>query len=135
MLFRSYTFIVTAMESEPYQVIRFYCGRGKMENFIKEGKEGFGFCAVSSSTKVVNANRLQLHTLAYNLFNWFRRLALAAKMRKLRIDTVRLKLLKIATRVVRSARYTTFKLCSSCPYKNEFYETLQNIRQLQPQLE
>ena len=130
-----YTFIVTAMESEPYQVIRFYCGRGKMENFIKEGKEGFGFCAVSSSTKVVNANRLQLHTLAYNLFNWFRRLALAAKMRKLRIDTVRLKLLKIATRVVRSARYTTFKLCSSCPYKNEFYETLQNIRQLQPQLE
>ena len=62
-------------------------------------------------------------------------LALAAKMRKLRIDTVRLKLLKIATRVVRSARYTTFKLCSSCPYKNEFYETLQNIRQLQPQLE
>ena len=58
--------------------------RGKMENFIKEGKEGFGFCAVSSSTKVVNANRLQLHTLAYNLFNWFRRLALAAKMRKLR---------------------------------------------------
>ena len=105
-----------------------------MENFIKEGKEGFDFCGVSSKTKLVNANRLQLHMLAYNLFNWFRRLALAARMRKLRIGTIRLKLLKIAARVVHSARYTTFKLCSSCAYKSEFFETLRNIRQLQPQL-
>ena len=29
----------------------------------------------------------------------------------------------------------TKKLCSSCPYKNEFYEILENIRRLQPQLE
>ena len=130
-----YTFVVTTMESEPYQIIQFYCGRGKMENFIKEGKEGFDFSAVSSKSKVVNANRLQLHSLAYNLFNWFRRIALAANMRKLRIDTVRLKLIKIAARVVHSARYITFKLCSSCPYKREFYETLSNINQLQPQLE
>lgn len=64
-----YTFIVTDMESEPYQVIQFYCGRGKMENFIKEGKDGFDFSAVSSQSKTVNANRLQMHGLAYNLFN------------------------------------------------------------------
>lgn len=130
-----YTFIVTTMEDlEPYQVIQFYCGRGKMENFIKEGKSGFDFSAVSSSTMVVNANRLQIHVLAYNLFNWFRRLALAANMRKMRIDTIRLKLLKVAAKVVRSARYKYFKLCSSCPYKKEFYETLANIQGLQPQL-
>jgi len=61
-----YTFIVTTMESEPYQVIQFYCGRGKMENFIKESKSGFDFASVSSSSKVVNANRLQVHALAYN---------------------------------------------------------------------
>ena len=51
-------------------------------------------------------------------------------MRKQRIDTVRLKLLKIAAKVVHSARYITFKLCSSCPHKNEFYETLSNIGKL-----
>ncbi len=129
-----YTFIATTMESAPYQVIQFYCGRGKMENFIKEGKSGFDFASVSSSSKVVNANRLQVHALAYNLFNWFRRLALAADMRKMRIDTIRLKLLKVATKVVRSARYKYFKLCSSCPYKKEFYETLANIQRLQPHL-
>lgn len=130
-----YTFIVTTMEAEPYQVIQFYCGRGKMENFIKEGKSGFDFSSVSSRSKVVNANRLQVHVLAYNLFNWFRRLALSASMRKQRIDTIRLKLLKIAAKAVRSARYIVFKLCSSCLYKQEFYDTLSNIRQLQPQLE
>ncbi len=130
-----YTFIVTTLEMEPYQVLWFYCGRGQMENFIKEGKSGFDFACVSSSSKLVNANRLFVHALAYNLFNWFRRLALAASMRKLRIDTIRLKLLKIAARVVRSARYKYFKLCSSCPYKNEFYETLENIWNLHPQLE
>ncbi|MBQ6504967.1 MAG: transposase, partial [Flexilinea sp.] len=43
-----------------------------------------------------------------------------------------LKLIKIAARIVRSARYVVFKLCSSCPFQNEFYETLHNIRQLQP---
>ena len=56
-------------------------------------------------------------------------------MRKQRIDTVRLKLLKIAAKVVHSARYITFKRCSSCPYKNEFYETLSNIGKLNVQLE
>ena len=129
-----YTFVVTTMESKPYQVIRFYCARGKMENFIKECKDGFDFSSVSSRSKVVNANRLRMHALAYNLFNWFRRLVLAVSMRKQRIDTVRLKLLKVAAKVVRSARSITFKLCSSCPYKEEFYETLHNIQRLKLQI-
>lgn len=130
-----FTFIVTNMDSSPEDVIRFYCKRGTMENFIKESKNGFDFAAVSSSSKIVNANRLQVHALTYNIFNWFKRLALSAKMRKQQINTIRLKLLKIAAKVVHSARYTVFKLCSSCPYKDEFYETLENIRNLQPRLE
>ena len=129
-----YTFIVTNMDMEPYQIIQFYCGRGKMENFIKEGKSGFDLAAVSSRSKVVNANRMRLHMLAYNLFNWFRRLVLPANMRKQQVDTIRLKLIKIAARAIHSARSITFKLCSSCPYKKEFYRTLENIQQLSVQL-
>ena len=130
-----YTFIVTNMESSPEYLIKFYCKRGLMENFIKESKTGFDFASVNSHTRIVNANRLQIHALAYNIFNWFRRLTLSANMRKQRIDTVRLKLLKIAAKVIRSARYITFKLCSSCPYKDEFYNTLYNISKLCIQLE
>ena len=132
---RMYTFIITNMDSKAEKVVKFYCKRGAMENYIKESKNGFDFAAVSSSSKIVNANRLQIHALAYNIFSWFKRLALSAAMRKQQIDTIRLKLLKIAAKVVHSARYITFKLCSSCPYKDEFYETLENIRCLQPKLE
>ena len=42
------------------------------ENFIKESKSGFDFSAVSSHNRIVNANRVQVHALAYNIFNWFR---------------------------------------------------------------
>ena len=134
-LIHKFTFIVTNMDSSAEELIRFYCKRGLMENFIKESKNGFDFASMSSSSKVVNVNRLQVHALTYNIFNWFKRLVLSSKMRKQQIDTIRLKLLKIAAKVVHSARYITFKLCSSCPYKDEFYETLENIRRLQPKLE
>ena len=90
-----YTFIVTNMDASPEYLIKFYCKRGLMENFIKESKSGFDFASVSSHSRLVNANRLHIHELAYNIFNWFRRLVLSANMRKQRIDTVRLKLLKI----------------------------------------
>ena len=130
-----YTFIVTNMDGAPEELIRFYCKRGAMENFIKESKNGFDFAAVSSQSKIVNANRVQIHALAYNIFNWFKRLVLPKKLQKHTVDTIRVKLLKIAAKAVRSARYITFKLCSSCPYKKEFYETLENIHGLQLNLE
>ena len=38
-----YKFIVTNMDSSPEYLIRFYCKRGLMENFIKESKSGFDF--------------------------------------------------------------------------------------------
>lgn len=40
------------------QVVQYYCGQGKMENFIKEGKNRFDFSSVSSHLMTVNTNRL-----------------------------------------------------------------------------
>ena len=129
-----YTFIVTNMNMTPEETFKYYCNRGTMENFIKECKNGFNFESTPSRFKIVNANRLQLHVLAYNLFNYFRRIVLPENMRKMQVDTIRLKLIKIASKVIKSARYIYFKLCSSCPYQKEFYAILENIRLL-PQLE
>lgn len=58
-----YILIVTNMESSPEYLIKFYCKRGLMENFIKESKTGFDFASVSSHTRIVNANRLQIHAI------------------------------------------------------------------------
>jgi len=84
-----------------------------MENFIKESKNEFGFATMSSHSMLVNANRLQICMLAYNLFNWFRRLCLPGKMKKFRADTIRMKLLKIAGKLVKSARNITFPLITT----------------------
>ena len=126
-----YTFIVTNMDLSPEDVIRFYCNRGRMENYIKESKNGFDFSCMSSHAMLVNAGRLMICMLAYNLFNWFKRLVLPKHFQKMQIETFRLKLIKIAARVIRSARYRSFRFCSSCPYKDEFREIQQNIQQLQ----
>ena len=58
-----YTFVVTNMEFSPEYLIKFYCKRGRMENFIKESTSGFDFASVSSHSRMVNANRLQVHAL------------------------------------------------------------------------
>lgn len=81
-LIHKFSFIVTNMDASPEELIRFYCKRGHMENFIKESKHGFDFASVSSSSKVVNANLLEIHAFSYNLFNWFKPLVLPTKMRK-----------------------------------------------------
>ena len=88
-----HTYIVTNMDLKPSDIIRFYYNRGQMENFIKESKSGFDMDSMSSHSITVNKNRMQISVLVYNVFNWFRRLMLPASMRKLQIDTVRLKLL------------------------------------------
>lgn len=126
----NYTFVVTNMTATPKRVIMFYSNRGTMENFIKESKNGFAFDSLSSTEYIANANKLQLSMLAYNFNNWFRRLALSKSMKSNRMETIRLKLVKIAAKIVNSSRYLTFKLCSSCPYKNEFWDTLNRINNL-----
>ena len=50
---------------------------------------------MSSHSMTVNSNKLQISALEYNLFNWFKRLVLPASIRKLQIDSIRLKLVKI----------------------------------------
>lgn len=82
-----HTFIVTNVDMETYQILQFYCSRGKMENFIREGKNGL--IVVNSHFKVVNANWMWLHMFVYSLFNWLRFVLLSANMRKQQIDAIR----------------------------------------------
>jgi len=125
-----FTFIVTNMALQPKNIVRFYCQRGSMENFIKEAKNGFACDKMSSTTFASNAVKLQLAMLAYNFNNWFRRLCLPKKMQPSRMETLRTKLIKIAGKLVYSGRYWTWKLCGSCVYRREFIQTHQNLSRL-----
>lgn len=125
-----FTFIVTNMMLQPKNVVRFYCQRGHMENFIKEAKNGFACDKMSSTDFTSNAVKLQIAMLAYNINNWFRRLCLPPTMRTSRMETLRNKLVKIAGKLAYSGRYWTWKLCSSCVYRKEFTQTLHNVNRI-----
>lgn len=49
--------------------IQFYCNRGTIENFIKEGKNGFNFDNINCSDFIVNAIKFQIVMLTYYINN------------------------------------------------------------------
>ena len=69
-------FIVTNLSRPAERVVAFYNQRGKAEQYIKEGKNAIKWTRLSCRRFRDNAVRLQLHTLAYNLANFMRTLAL-----------------------------------------------------------
>ncbi|MCK4261037.1 MAG: IS1380 family transposase [Halanaerobiales bacterium] len=129
-LLPSYTFVVTSMKASAKDVIRFYSKRGTMENFIKEAKLDFGMDTLSHSSYIANANRLMQMVLAYNLNNLMRRLCFSEDEKPKRMHTLRTLLTKVAGRFICSGRYSTFKLCSSYPYKSFFVDLFERIELL-----
>jgi hypothetical protein len=69
-------FVVTNLRRSPKRVVKFYNGRGTVEQWIKEGKNALRGTRPSCRRFKGNQARLQLFALAYNLANFLRELAL-----------------------------------------------------------
>ncbi|MCK2124969.1 transposase, partial [Pseudomonas sp. PNPG3] len=88
------------------------------ENYIKEAKNGFYFDHMNSHAFLVNEVKMMLTLLAYNLTNWLRTLCFPEGQKTMQIDTIRTRLIKAASKVVKSGRSLYFKLSSSFVYQN-----------------
>jgi len=98
-----------------------YCARGEMENRIKEQQLGLFADRASCSTMLANQFRLLLSSAAYVLMQTLRRTVLAGtELARAQMSTIRTKLIKIAARVVVSARRVVLHLSSSCPLQPLF---------------
>ena len=129
-LFPVCTFIVTNRDDDPKEIVRLYCKRGNMENFIKESKNEFGFSHMCSHEQITNENRLFIAGLAYNIFNLFRRLCLPTKWQAFRANEVRLRLIHIAGRHIKHAKEKLFRLCSTYMYKEQLLHVYNCINHL-----
>ena len=129
-LFPTCTFIVTNKEDEPKEIVRLYCKRGNMENFIKESKNEFGFCHMCSPDQTTNENRLLIAGLAYNIFNLFRRLCLPQKWQAFRANELRMRVVHIAGRHISHAKEKLFRLCSTYMYQEQFLHIYNCINRL-----
>ncbi|WP_258921412.1 IS1380-like element ISBco1 family transposase [Heyndrickxia coagulans] len=131
-LFFTHSFFVTNFElAFPQDIVRAYQKRGTMENYIKEAKNGFYFDHMNSHAFLVNEVKMMLTLLAYNLTNWLRTLCFPEGQKTMQIDTIRTRLIKAASKVVKSGRSLYFKLSSSFVYQNFFWDVLNRIQKLQ----
>lgn len=131
LLFR-HEYVVTNCSEElsARTMFQLYHNRGTMENFIKEAKNGFYFDKTDSSSFLENHARMMVSLLAYNLINFMKSICLPPKEAGFQVDTLRLRLFKVAGKLVKSGRRLFLKLSSTHVYQQSFYHLLQKIQQL-----
>ena len=88
--------------------------RGQSENYIKDFKLGTKGDRLSCHRFVANSLRMLLYTIAYQLLHELRRLA-TGELRVARIETLRLRVLRVAALVHESARKVWVRMNSSFP--------------------
>lgn len=89
-----------------------------MENRIKEQQLRLFADRTSCHSILANQFRLFLSAAAYMLIESIRRLALkGTELAREQVDTIRIKLFKIASRVIKSVRRIVFHMTSGYPYQ------------------
>lgn len=127
-----HTFFVTNVTDlfTPEAVVRAYQKRGTMENYIKEAKNGFALDKMSSHSFHVNEAKMLVSLLAYNLTNWMRTLSFPKGQKQMQIQTIRTRIVEVASKLVKSGRSLYFKLSSSFVYQKFYWDILTRIQQL-----
>ena len=117
-------FIITSFcDFDPQMIYdQGYCARGQCENFIKDLKNALQADRLSCCAFKANALRLLLHAAAYRLMHAVREAAktIDATLGSMQFDTLRLRLLKVATTVKQSARRIVFAMPHSFPFAAAF---------------
>jgi hypothetical protein len=123
-------FVVTNLPGDPEELYDLlYCQRGEMENRIKE--QQLGLFSDRTSCHAFNANqfRLLLSSAAYVLMEALRRLGLKrTELSRAQVQTIRLKLFKIAARVKQSVRRVVFHLATGYPYQALLQKVLARLQ-------
>ena len=115
-------FVVTSLlTSDPRALYEgLYCARGEMENRIKEQLRLFSD-RLSTATMRANQLRVYFSAMAYTLLEALRRLALGGtEWAQAQVDTLRLRLLKVAAQVRVSARRVCLRFSAAYPWKHLF---------------
>jgi hypothetical protein len=122
-------FVVANVPGDPQELYEeVYCQRGEAENRIKEQQLDLFADRTSCHRFVANQFRLLLSAAAYLLVQALRRTALVGtELAEAQVGTIRLKLFKVAARVLVSARRVVFHLASSYPHQTIFREVYARV--------
>jgi hypothetical protein len=132
---RNPRFVVTSLELfDPETLYRAYCERGRCELWIKDFKNALAADRLSCSAFRANFFRLLLHAAAYRLLHALRGAAAHVSMPlgKAQLDTLRVRLLKIAALVTQSTRRILIRLPGTHPEARTFHHLLEQLPSLAP---
>ena len=123
-------YVVTNLTGEPKVLYDdMYCQRGEAENRIKEAQ--VGLFATRTSCRHFHSNQLRvlLAALGYVLIERLRALALqGTALANAQVDTLRIKLLKVAAVVTRNTRRIRLFLASNWPSADIFAHAMSQLR-------
>lgn len=162
-LFPIYSFVVTNENNlENEEIFSMYNWRATIENSIEEAKNGFEMDHLSKKNFKENSVNFQIHLLALQLTQLFRKFTLAKtskhtqnlnikkqkskkitnkfKLKKVwrkeiivpHIQTIREKVFKIPAKIVKTWRKIYFKCASSFIFKDLFLNILDKVQKLNP---
>jgi hypothetical protein len=121
-------FLVTNLSHRPVTVYtRLYCGRGDMENRLKELQQGLAMDRTSCSRFAANQLRLLFSVAAYALFQVLQGVARATVVGSAQVSTLRERLLKIAVWVERSVRRIVLHLPQRFPWRDAWQHLVQAL--------
>jgi hypothetical protein len=92
-------FVLTTRSDTPKALYEFYARRGEGENWIKDLKLHIKADRLSCHRFIANQFRLLLHACAYWLMDALRRKLIESGSRRMQLDTLRLRLVKVGGRV------------------------------------
>jgi hypothetical protein len=125
-------FVVTSLPSQEWAAQALYedlyCGRGEMENRIKEQLMLF---ADRTSTAYLRSNQIRLYfsSVAYSLMQALRRLGLrGTDWAKAQCTTLRLKLLKIGALIRITVRKVWVSMATGYPYAERFQQVYAQLQ-------
>jgi hypothetical protein len=123
-------FVVTNLQGDADALYDgLYCQRGEAENRIKEAQVGLFATRTSCHIFASNQLRMLLAALAYVLIERLRALALqGTALAKAQVDTLRIRLLKVAAVITRNTRRIRLYLASSWPNAEIFAQAMQALR-------
>jgi hypothetical protein len=123
-------FIVTNLQGDAGALYdELYCQRGEAENRIKEAQVGLFATRTSCHVFAANQLRMLLAALGYVLIERLRALALqGTALASAQVDTLRIKLLKVAAVITRNTRRVRLYLASSWPSAPIFAHAMSMLR-------
>ena len=115
-------FVVTNLSHAPALVYAFYCGRGDVENRLKELHHGLEMDRTSCSRFVANQFRVLLTAAAYVLFQELQRRAAGTGCADAQVTTLRERLIKIGVWIERSVRRIVLHLPATFPWRRSWWQ-------------